>query len=335
MKYYPFGSLIPNRHGASTAYRYGFQGQEKDDQIKGEGNSLNYTFRMHDPRVGRFFTTDPLFKNYPYNSTYAFSENRVMDAVELEGREAFYIHGTVFKYTPFFSGRDKTHMFTPTQTVVNKLTPLLGNKTSNTGFKWDGYNSDEARHSAAVELVEHVLKNRKPGEPISLIGHSHGGNVAIEAANILVKQHKIQPNEINIVALNTPMQEDITLNYKDVNLIAISAKGDLVQAFASESKFSENNNVKNVDISVFYEDQIGPDIDHVGPAKSNVSVWEPKLVKEIEKRKADRDNLSQSLRTHYGANSYLYPEETEDQFVNRRLKEEGYEDSPIVKDENK
>jgi CHASE3 domain sensor protein len=40
--------LIPGRHEASGSYRYGFQGQEKDDEIKGEGNSLNYTFRMYD-----------------------------------------------------------------------------------------------------------------------------------------------------------------------------------------------------------------------------------------------------------------------------------------------
>lgn len=85
--YYPFGMLVPNRHGSSTAYRYGFQGQEKDDEIKGEGNSLNYTFRMHDPRIGRFFATDPKEDEYPWNSPYAFSENRVLDAIELEGAE--------------------------------------------------------------------------------------------------------------------------------------------------------------------------------------------------------------------------------------------------------
>ncbi|MCH4828263.1 RHS repeat-associated core domain-containing protein [Flavobacterium columnare] len=87
IKYYPFGSLIPNRHGSSAAYRYGFQGQEKDDELKGEGNSLNYTFRMHDPRVGRFFAVDPKEDEYPWNSPYAFSENRVIDAIELEGAE--------------------------------------------------------------------------------------------------------------------------------------------------------------------------------------------------------------------------------------------------------
>jgi len=85
--YDPFGMPLPYRQHDAPAYRYGFQGQEKDDEIKGEGNSLNYTFRMHDPRVGRFFAVDPLEKKYPWNSAYAFSENRVIDGVELEGLE--------------------------------------------------------------------------------------------------------------------------------------------------------------------------------------------------------------------------------------------------------
>jgi RHS repeat-associated protein len=79
--------LVPNRHGQSDSYRYGFQGQEMDNELKGEGNSINYTFRMHDPRVGRFFARDPLSSKYPHNSPYAFSENRVIDGVEVEGCE--------------------------------------------------------------------------------------------------------------------------------------------------------------------------------------------------------------------------------------------------------
>jgi RHS repeat-associated protein len=87
LDYFTFGMLLPNRHGSSNEYRYGFQGQEKDDEIKGEGNSLNYKYRMHDPRIGRFFAVDPLAPKYPHNSPYAYSENRVIDGVELEGLE--------------------------------------------------------------------------------------------------------------------------------------------------------------------------------------------------------------------------------------------------------
>jgi RHS repeat-associated protein len=86
--YYPFGMLVPNRHKAGDDYRYGFQGQEKDDEIRGgEGNSLNYTFRMHDPRVGRFFARDPLANKYPWYTPYSFSGNKPIQFVELEGLE--------------------------------------------------------------------------------------------------------------------------------------------------------------------------------------------------------------------------------------------------------
>ncbi|MEX2380164.1 MAG: hypothetical protein WD530_05440, partial [Vicingaceae bacterium] len=85
--YQVFCVQLDGRTVESDSYRYGFQGQEKDDKVKGEGNSINYKFRMHDPRVGRFFAVDPLASSYPWNSPYAFSENRVIDGVELEGLE--------------------------------------------------------------------------------------------------------------------------------------------------------------------------------------------------------------------------------------------------------
>lgn len=85
--YYPFGMLMPNRYTGDSKYRYGFQGQEQDNEIKGQGNSVNYKYRMHDARIGRFFAVDPLQHSYPWNSPYAFSENRLLDGIELEGLE--------------------------------------------------------------------------------------------------------------------------------------------------------------------------------------------------------------------------------------------------------
>ncbi len=91
--YYPFGSLQLGRYSqTAVTSRYGFQGQEKDNEIRGEGNSLNYKYRMHDARIGRFFALDPLSPEYPHNRPYAFSENRVIDAVELEGLESVVFH---------------------------------------------------------------------------------------------------------------------------------------------------------------------------------------------------------------------------------------------------
>ncbi len=87
--YEPFGSLLPGRNYSSDAYRFGFQGQEKDNEVYGsEGTSYALDYRMHDARVGRFLSIDPLAFLFPWNSPYAFSENRVLDTVELEGSEA-------------------------------------------------------------------------------------------------------------------------------------------------------------------------------------------------------------------------------------------------------
>lgn len=63
-----------------------FQGQRFDDDLGIDYYSFKY--RNHDPQIGRFIEIDPLAEDYVYNSTYAFSENKVTAHVELEGLEA-------------------------------------------------------------------------------------------------------------------------------------------------------------------------------------------------------------------------------------------------------
>jgi len=84
--YYPFGVAF-NVWNKETikANRYTYQGQESQDDL--DYNEYMYKFRMHDPSMGRFLSVDPLSEKYNYNSPYAFSGNRVIDAVELEGKE--------------------------------------------------------------------------------------------------------------------------------------------------------------------------------------------------------------------------------------------------------
>jgi len=51
-------------------------------------NWVQFKWRNHDPQIGRFIEIDPLANDYVYNSTYAFSENKVTNHIELEGLEA-------------------------------------------------------------------------------------------------------------------------------------------------------------------------------------------------------------------------------------------------------
>jgi RHS repeat-associated protein len=85
--YYPFGMGMMDRKYALKGYRYGFNGKENDNEVKGEGNEQDYGMRVYDPRVGRFLSVDPLTREYPWNSTYAFAENDVVRSVDLDGAE--------------------------------------------------------------------------------------------------------------------------------------------------------------------------------------------------------------------------------------------------------
>jgi RHS repeat-associated protein len=84
------GMTMAGRSFVGEAYRYGFQGQEKDDELKGEGNSYAFKYRIHDPRLGRFLSVDPLAKEFAWNSTYAFAENSPIAFIDLEGNEKVY-----------------------------------------------------------------------------------------------------------------------------------------------------------------------------------------------------------------------------------------------------
>ena len=98
--YYPFGMTLGglsyvSGQSASTN-KYKFQGQElQDDHDLGW---YQFKWRMHDPAIGRFTTIDPLSEKYVHNSPYAFSENKVVAHIELEGLESVRISKeTLFK----------------------------------------------------------------------------------------------------------------------------------------------------------------------------------------------------------------------------------------------
>jgi|SRR5690554_45537 len=59
----------------SDGYRYGFNGMEKDDNVKGQGNSYNFGARMYDPRVGRWLSIDPLEKKHAGITPYHYGYN--------------------------------------------------------------------------------------------------------------------------------------------------------------------------------------------------------------------------------------------------------------------
>ena len=86
--YTPFGRVMLGRNFAFLSrYRYGFNGKEMDNEVKGAGNLLDYGNRLYDPLVGRFMSVDPLTKKYPWYTPYQFAGNKPIWATDLDGLE--------------------------------------------------------------------------------------------------------------------------------------------------------------------------------------------------------------------------------------------------------
>ena len=89
--YAPFGLMQKGiglqQTGSLHNWKKTFQKQEFNEDLGID--YYEYKYRFHDPQTGRFLQIDPLAEDYPYNSTYAFSENKLTGHVELEGLEGW------------------------------------------------------------------------------------------------------------------------------------------------------------------------------------------------------------------------------------------------------
>jgi RHS repeat-associated protein len=93
--YYPFGMLQPDRKWSLGNYRYGFNGKENDNEVKGEGNQQDYGMRVYDPRIGKFLSVDPLMQSYPWYTPYQFAGNTPIQAIDLDGEEELILSKSI------------------------------------------------------------------------------------------------------------------------------------------------------------------------------------------------------------------------------------------------
>jgi RHS repeat-associated protein len=101
---------MPGREFSQEEYRYGFNGMEKDDEFKGEGNSYDFGARMYDSRIARWYSEDPLNYLYPSQSSYSFALNTPVQALDPDGKLVIFVNG--LRGVPnIFAGKDQTSLF--------------------------------------------------------------------------------------------------------------------------------------------------------------------------------------------------------------------------------
>jgi RHS repeat-associated protein len=106
-----YSALHENENSCAGAYRYGFGGHEKDDEIKGSGNHLSFGDYGYDPRTGKRWTVDVKASKMPGWSPYAYALDNPISISDPDGE--FPIYFMIRRYessgmfgTPFISKGD-------------------------------------------------------------------------------------------------------------------------------------------------------------------------------------------------------------------------------------
>jgi hypothetical protein len=71
--YSPFGVSLDGRTMEGDFYRYGYNTQDRTDEISGKGNHFTAQFWEYSPRLAKRWNIDPI--NYPWQSSYSVNNN--------------------------------------------------------------------------------------------------------------------------------------------------------------------------------------------------------------------------------------------------------------------
>ena len=221
--YSPFGVLLAERTVEGAFYRNGFQGQERDDEVKGDGNSVNFSYRMHDPRVGRWLSCDANKPNYPAWAPYASNGDNPIVNFDIDGQDFIFFAGAGYK------GEKEEKKFNTSFTST--MSEILGDNFSVVPFinngglsdvAWgmkNGYtpiqNIDEDQIMlCALSHVEHVISGLECGEPLNMVGSSYGSATAAQTTFYLLEhasEYGLDNVQISLTLSSKMLAEDSPL----------------------------------------------------------------------------------------------------------------------------
>lgn len=225
--YYAFGSLMPGRQFNSGLYRYGFNGQEKDDEVKGIGSSINYDARIYDPRLGRFLSVDPLTKEYPTLTPYQFASNTPIQAIDLDGLEAVAVVGG--------ADLDSKGLAPTTNQITNDLKIYAKSQNINVN-NIKSFNSNPLGLNVEKQAIkDFVCQQADAKQPIAIYAYSLGGVVTMNALKEIAKERPDIKIDLLITidpalgpysqSLEVPSNVKLNLNFYQTDESSINSRG--------------------------------------------------------------------------------------------------------------
>jgi len=171
-------------NSCSNDYRFGFNGQEKDQEIYNNQSTTTATFWEYDGRIGRRWNVDPATKEYPNQSPYAAFNNNPLsftdplgdDPPEKEKKEIKRAFKKAIEQSAKKEGEslfnesvepaaEKETSATNSTTAVNSKVNIEGSNS-----KWTSW-GDDRKFDDNISLEEKAITNAqvyyKPGKDAS------------------------------------------------------------------------------------------------------------------------------------------------------------------------
>lgn len=232
---------MPNRNYSSPEYRYGFNGMEKDDNIKSYNNSYDFGARLYDPRVGRWFKPDAYEKKYPSNSTYSFGLNSPISIIDIDGNDLVIVGNKEYRRQVQQTLRDLYHQSPSARKAVMEL--ISSDKVfvivENQAFsnKFSPSETTKAEGYIIFNYEENGMLSPDNGLGNSSLVKAPGSSLAHELKHALDKLNGVT-NERHFVTLNNPLRKnpDFGLEYGQSEYNVNTLMMDEVEAVGFESQ---------------------------------------------------------------------------------------------------
>jgi len=175
--YSPFGVELEGRTVSIDGYRFGYQGSEKDNEFKGDGNSYATEFRQLDPRLGRWLSLDPVIQ--PWQSPYCSMDNNPIFNYDRNGKKVIKEKTVGVTNKEFRKFKQVIRQMRRASESFNKMYKELDESeeiyklTAAPNFK-PGAAGEYIPKDKTGDGTNHILIDIKNKEYISIIGHEVG-----------------------------------------------------------------------------------------------------------------------------------------------------------------
>jgi RHS repeat-associated protein len=320
--YSPFGVQLSGRNfvkSGAEEYAFGFQRQLEDDELKGEGNSLNFEYRMHDPRLGRFFAIDPLTAKYPWNSPYVFAENKLGLGVELEGLELESVESMMNPWNWFVweTNVAADEIYESVETYA-KASVLVWGSGLALGFVFEA-GVVVVVEEIAEEVFEEVTGVPVIVDPVDVLQQIYKKGGRTFAKEVLVEGRKF-------VSVERAKNWAFNVKVYGKKLAEKISKGEVT---GKQAKLIKNNGFDDLQdsktIRDWYKNKVSEIDINVEPTAANarkISEQRAKLKREAREMMADKEEVK-NLNENFPVEDYQY-------YVNKYYKE-GYRGEDLFK----